>query len=212
MFSLQVVVSDSGYPALSSTAHVVIEILDQNDNKPEFLEKVYRTRLMAITEDSGKTSLLKVTAKDDDKGPNAQITYKIKGKKQIFGIERDTGMIFAKGALRVGSYNLKVYIGKVGFFYFVQQNPVIINMPWCNESTLCNKMWIFVLIARKITKVDLIYKLPLCLHCLNTHIIQTIKTLFLLKKLERHFSQNFDDVLAKLFKTCDPTEAQGVDN
>ncbi|XP_056011143.1 protocadherin Fat 1-like isoform X5 [Ostrea edulis] len=105
---LQVVVSDSGYPALSSTAHVVIEILDQNDNKPEFLEKVYRTRLMAITEDSGKTSLLKVTAKDDDKGPNAQITYKIKGKKQIFGIERDTGMIFAKGALRVGSYNLKV--------------------------------------------------------------------------------------------------------
>jgi protocadherin Fat 1/2/3 len=102
------VVSDSGYPSLSSTAYVVIQILDQNDNRPEFLEKVYRTRLMAIPEARGKTPLLKVTARDNDAGPNAEITYKIKGKKQIFGIERDTGMIFAKGVLGEGSYNLKV--------------------------------------------------------------------------------------------------------
>lgn len=36
------------------------------------------------------------------------ITYKLKGKKQIFGIDADTGMIYAKGLLSVGSYALKV--------------------------------------------------------------------------------------------------------
>ncbi|XP_061184166.1 protocadherin Fat 1-like isoform X2 [Saccostrea echinata] len=105
---LQIVVSDSGFPVLSSTAHVVIEILDQNDKRPEFLEKVYRARVMAVTEDKGKTPLLRVTARDEDIGLNAQITYRLKGKKQTFGIDRNTGMIYAKGLLNVGSYDLKV--------------------------------------------------------------------------------------------------------
>lgn len=105
---MQVVVTDSGYPSLSSTAHVVVEVLDVNDKKPEFLEKFYRSRVMAVTEDKGKTPLLRVTARDEDIGQNAQITYKLKGKKQIFGIDADTGMIYAKGLISVGSYALKV--------------------------------------------------------------------------------------------------------
>lgn len=122
--------TDSGYPPLSSTAHVVIEVLDVNDKKPEFLEKFYRTRVMAVTEDKGRRPLLRVTARDEDIGQNAQITYKLKGKKQIFSIDADTGMIYAKGLLNVGFYDLKVKK-----YIYTQKHHMHIAVYQCISST-----------------------------------------------------------------------------
>jgi protocadherin Fat 1/2/3 len=35
-------VSDNGSPPLNSTTRVVVQVTDENDNKPQFLEKFYK--------------------------------------------------------------------------------------------------------------------------------------------------------------------------
>lgn len=59
---------DFGYFLLSFIAYVVVEVLDVNDKKLEFLEKFYRSRVMAVIEDKGKTLLLRVIVRDEDIG------------------------------------------------------------------------------------------------------------------------------------------------
>lgn len=105
---MQVVVIDFGYFLLSFIVYVVVEVLDVNDKKLEFLEKFYRSRVMVVIEDKGKMLLLRVIVRDEDIGQNVQIIYKLKGRKQIFGIDVDIGMIYVKGLLSVGFYVLKV--------------------------------------------------------------------------------------------------------
>ena len=39
---LEIRVSDNGTPALNSSSRVVVKVSDENDNKPEFLEKFYK--------------------------------------------------------------------------------------------------------------------------------------------------------------------------
>lgn len=59
---------DFGYFLLSFFAYVVVEVLDVNDKKLEFLEKFYRSRVMVVIEDKGKTLLLRVIVRDEDIG------------------------------------------------------------------------------------------------------------------------------------------------
>ena len=42
---LEVKVSDSGQPSLHSTTQVVVEVMDQNDNPPTFLERYYKVKI-----------------------------------------------------------------------------------------------------------------------------------------------------------------------
>lgn len=39
---LEVRVCDNGTPPLNSTSRIVVQVGDENDNKPEFLEKFYK--------------------------------------------------------------------------------------------------------------------------------------------------------------------------
>lgn len=59
---------DFGYFLLSFIAYVVVEVLDVNDKKLELLEKFYRSRVMVVIEDKGKTLLLRVIVRDEDIG------------------------------------------------------------------------------------------------------------------------------------------------
>lgn len=59
---------DFGYFLLSFIVYVVVEVLDVNDKKLEFLEKFYRSRVMVVIEDKGKTLLLRVIVRDEDIG------------------------------------------------------------------------------------------------------------------------------------------------
>lgn len=59
---------DFGYFLLSFIVYVVVEVLDVNDKKVEFLEKFYRSRVMVVIEDKGKTLLLRVIVRDEDIG------------------------------------------------------------------------------------------------------------------------------------------------
>uniref|UniRef100_A0A674MGA6 Cadherin EGF LAG seven-pass G-type receptor 3 n=1 Tax=Takifugu rubripes TaxID=31033 RepID=A0A674MGA6_TAKRU len=66
---------DYGMPPLSATASVTITVMDVNDNRPEFLQKEYYSRL---NEDAAVgTSVATVTAVDRD--VNSAVTYQITG-------------------------------------------------------------------------------------------------------------------------------------
>ncbi|XP_061664962.1 cadherin EGF LAG seven-pass G-type receptor 3 [Syngnathoides biaculeatus] len=66
---------DYGMPPLSATASVTITVMDVNDNRPEFLQKEYFSRL---NEDAVVgTSVVTVTAVDRD--VNSAVTYQITG-------------------------------------------------------------------------------------------------------------------------------------
>ncbi|XP_061592705.1 cadherin EGF LAG seven-pass G-type receptor 3 isoform X2 [Cololabis saira] len=66
---------DYGRPPLSATASVTITVMDVNDNRPEFLQKEYYSRL---NEDAVVgTSVVTVTAVDRD--VNSAVTYQITG-------------------------------------------------------------------------------------------------------------------------------------
>ena len=109
-FRIVVVARDQGTPPLSSTAVVSVQVLDANDNSPQFYPRQY---LVSVAENATPgTPVLNVTAADEDQGLNAQITYTIQsGADNIFDINPKTGLVTLRGALnsaRKASYKLKV--------------------------------------------------------------------------------------------------------
>ncbi|KAG8226847.1 hypothetical protein J437_LFUL004088 [Ladona fulva] len=76
-YEIRVIARDQGIPPQSSTATVMLFVEDENDNSPEFYPQEY---FVAIPEDSpAGTTLLTITATDDDEGENAQVEYSIEG-------------------------------------------------------------------------------------------------------------------------------------
>jgi len=72
---LTVMVRDQGTPSKRCLARIIINVLDNNDHAPEFLEGRYEGRVYS-TAPLG-TSVLQVIAVDRDKGINAEIKYAI---------------------------------------------------------------------------------------------------------------------------------------
>lgn len=94
--------SDQGVPNKSTTARVIVKVLDENDNKPEFMEKVYKIKLpkREKTEERllKRDPVYRVIASDRDEGPNAEISYSIEDgdEEGKFFIEPKTGLVSAK--------------------------------------------------------------------------------------------------------------------
>ncbi|KAM8958728.1 protocadherin gamma-B7 isoform 23-T25 [Lycaon pictus] len=91
---------DGGDPVQSGTIQIKIEVTDANDNAPVFSQDVYKVSLPENLP-SG-TSVLKVTAIDQDEGINAEITYSFKTLRDIgnmFMLDHQSGEIKSKGPI-----------------------------------------------------------------------------------------------------------------
>ncbi|XP_039327835.1 protocadherin beta-13 [Saimiri boliviensis] len=112
---------DGGSPPRSGTAQVYIEILDVNDNAPEFEQPFYRVQ---ISEDSPIGFLVvKVSATDVDTGVNGEISYSLfQASDEIgktFKINPLTGEIELKKQLdfeKLQSYEVNVEARDAGTF------------------------------------------------------------------------------------------------
>ncbi|XDA76990.1 hypothetical protein R6Z07F_007134 [Ovis aries] len=98
---LTLTAQDGGSPPRSGTAHVYIEVVDINDNAPEFEQPFYRVK---IPEDSPKGFLVvKVSATDVDIGVNGEISYSLSQASEdvskTFEINAMTGEIRLKKQL-----------------------------------------------------------------------------------------------------------------
>lgn len=113
--SLQITVTDHGVPAKSTTVRVIVQVLDENDNRPLFLEKIYKIKLPERERPDRERErgvrrdpVYRVIASDRDRGPNAEISYSIEegddnGK---FFIEPKTGLVSSKKVSSAGEYDI----------------------------------------------------------------------------------------------------------
>ncbi|XP_070137828.1 cadherin-87A [Drosophila bipectinata] len=85
-------VSDTGVPALTATADVVVDIINLNDNEPKFTQSDY---YFNITENSTRGTVAgKVEAHDGDVGVFGEITYTLIGENnKYFSIDAYTGNV-----------------------------------------------------------------------------------------------------------------------
>ncbi len=94
-YNLSVVAEDLGFPVkLRSESYLEVEVVDVNENlnKPYFSEFAVRG---TVKENSRHgTSVLQVTAQDDDKGRDGVIRYSIKARSDLgrFSIDEETGI------------------------------------------------------------------------------------------------------------------------
>ncbi|XP_023682257.2 protocadherin-8 isoform X2 [Paramormyrops kingsleyae] len=102
--SLQVQAADGGSPQLHSKAAINLKIVDQNDNAPSITQPTLKngSAEVLLPKDAPSGSIVtQIKAKDDDDGTNAELSYKIvNGEGSLFSINRSTGDIYLKHALK----------------------------------------------------------------------------------------------------------------
>nr|XP_056718517.1 protocadherin alpha-5-like isoform X1 [Euleptes europaea] len=102
VYNLLLTATDGGKPEQTGTAHLVINVLDVNDNAPVFNQSVYKIKLF----ENGKIGalIINLNATDLDEGINKDITYSIRSvTPQNFGalinLDPSTGQIRLNGEL-----------------------------------------------------------------------------------------------------------------
>uniref|UniRef100_A0A8C7DLN5 FAT atypical cadherin 1 n=1 Tax=Oncorhynchus kisutch TaxID=8019 RepID=A0A8C7DLN5_ONCKI len=110
--ALEITVTDKGVPARSTAVRVVVRVQDENDNSPQFLEKIYKVQLPERDRPTERRGVAKsepiyrVIASDRDTGPNAEVSYSIEeGDEQgRFFIEPQTGHVFSREVVSAGQH------------------------------------------------------------------------------------------------------------
>ncbi|XP_062045915.1 protocadherin alpha-11-like [Lepus europaeus] len=100
-FSLLLTATDGGQPALSGTVHLLVCVLDVNDNDPEFDQPEFKVRL---TENSARgTLVMQLNATDRDEGVNGEVTYSLVSIKPrerlLFSLDESSGEVRVNGTL-----------------------------------------------------------------------------------------------------------------
>lgn len=90
-------VSDTGVPALTATADIIVDIINLNDNEPHFSQPEY---YFNITENSPQGTVAgKVEAHDGDVGAFGELTYSLIGENnKYFSIDAYTGNVMVANA------------------------------------------------------------------------------------------------------------------
>ncbi|XP_021121960.1 protocadherin alpha-11-like [Heterocephalus glaber] len=93
--------SDGGKPERTGTVQLFVQVLDVNDNDPEFDQLEYKVRLV---ENAAKEILvIKLNATDRDEGLNGEVTYSLKSIKPsgrpFFTLDGNNGEVRVNGTL-----------------------------------------------------------------------------------------------------------------
>jgi len=90
-YSLTVTARDHGNPARSSLVPVVVHVIDENDNPPQFTNSTFTFHLH---ENEPPDSFVgKLTATDRDIGRNAELTFSLSNAQKDFAIDPKNGFI-----------------------------------------------------------------------------------------------------------------------
>ncbi|KFO19348.1 Protocadherin alpha-6 [Fukomys damarensis] len=138
---LVLIATDGGKPALTGTVQLLINVLDANDNAPEFEKSVYNVRLLENTQ--RETLVIKLNASDADEGINKEIDYFFSNMvlddvKSKFMINSNNGEIRVKGELDYENRNLyEINIDAVdrSAFPLTGHCKVIVKLLDVNDNT-----------------------------------------------------------------------------
>ncbi|XP_054840760.1 protocadherin beta-16-like [Eublepharis macularius] len=92
---------DGGIPKRTGTANILIDVLDNNDNVPQFGHSVYKVKLMENSQ--AETLVTRVEATDRDLGSYGDITYSFtqvpENVLKSFNLDKRTGEITVAGKI-----------------------------------------------------------------------------------------------------------------
>ncbi|XP_074848983.1 protocadherin Fat 1 isoform X2 [Carettochelys insculpta] len=138
---LEVTITDNGIPAKSTITRVVVKVLDENDNKPLFLQKFYKIRLPEREKPERERSakrepIYRVIAADKDEGPNAEISYSIEDGDEHgkFFIEPKTGVVSSKKFSGAGEYDI-LSIKAVDNGRPQRSSTIRLHVEWISKPT-----------------------------------------------------------------------------
>ncbi|XP_065656896.1 cadherin-related tumor suppressor isoform X2 [Hydra vulgaris] len=122
-------VEDTGSPRLQTSMSYIIDVTDDNDNAPVFLNTPYYVDLEENFQ--SKNLLLKAHANDIDIGINSQIAYSILNDNEIFSINAFTGDIYSMKAVdyeTIKSFVLNISASDWKFTTFVTVVVTVVNL------------------------------------------------------------------------------------
>uniref|UniRef100_T1JKF2 Cadherin domain-containing protein n=1 Tax=Strigamia maritima TaxID=126957 RepID=T1JKF2_STRMM len=107
-YSLRIVARDRGTPTLSSVTMLTVNILDENDNAPEFSPQEYSA--LVPENASVGASVVQVTATDRDEGQNGRLRYTIVAgdRNRNFLVAEDSGILRVAKQLDYETKNMYV--------------------------------------------------------------------------------------------------------
>ncbi|KAI2656785.1 Protocadherin Fat 1 [Labeo rohita] len=105
---LEITVSDDGSPSKATVLRVIVSVLDENDNSPQFLEKSFKIKLVERPEAVEWEPIYRVIAYDRDESPSSDISYTIEEGEEHgkFFIEPKTGFVLSKESFSAGEYHI----------------------------------------------------------------------------------------------------------
>lgn len=84
-----------------------MRVLDANDNRPKFTDKLFHVKLLEQRLQAGKQEVCRMVAQDDDEGLNAAVTYLLPDNKdERFQIDPVTGLVTSHGDFWPGNYSI----------------------------------------------------------------------------------------------------------
>lgn len=132
-YQVQVIARDGGQPPRTGALLVNITVGDENDNVPRFTLSSYS---ITVNEDVPRGHvLLKMTATDEDSGPNGQVRYRLSSQQSsdvtsMFSIDAITGELSVVGDIENGreGYELMVEARDLGSPPFTASTTVSITV------------------------------------------------------------------------------------
>ncbi|KAM6946143.1 protocadherin Fat 3a [Aplochiton taeniatus] len=105
---LEVTVSDGGASPKQTTVWVMVQVLDENDNKPVFSAKMYQIKLPERERRKKGEPIYRAFAYDRDEGPNADLSYSIVDGNEDgkFFIDPKTAVVSSRKQFSAGSYDI----------------------------------------------------------------------------------------------------------
>ncbi|XP_023246890.1 cadherin-related tumor suppressor [Copidosoma floridanum] len=90
-YALEVTASDHGNPKRSSSVSLVVHVVDENDNAPQFGNSSFTFHLRE--NEPADTFVGKLVASDRDAGRNADLTYSLPATQQDFAVDPRNGFV-----------------------------------------------------------------------------------------------------------------------
>ncbi|KAM6455396.1 protocadherin alpha-C2-like isoform 1-T1 [Liasis olivaceus] len=137
---LMLVALDGGNPAKSATAQISVQVLDINDNRPEFDHSTYVVTLLENT-DPGML-VVKLKALDPDEGSNGDLlfsfsSYTPQKVRQLFTVHPISGEVRVNGTLDYEedtSYEIYVQATDKGSVPMTGHCKVLVNIVDANDN------------------------------------------------------------------------------
>lgn len=142
LYKFQVMVVDHGTPQLNSTVYVLVNVIDENDNTPDFVFPSQNNFSMTVYYyPYAENEITVLQAHDNDSGENARLQFGIVSgnERKLFAINRYTGVLSFGRAATVadsGTYTLRLAVSDSGTPMLSSTANLSLVVIVNNETTL----------------------------------------------------------------------------